>query len=156
MTKDNNEGLLAQIERYFNCELTDEEEMRLRLRIAHTSLRHPTVDEARAVMGIRRPAVRWSFMPLLAACSVAASLAVTVALGTSLLKTPGVGAQGNCIAYVNGEKITDEEAVLRLTIGNLTDLESGHEEVRESMMEDIRQIVPEVDKFEVDGNPFAE
>ena len=67
-----------------------------------------------------------------------------------------MGAQGNCIAYVNGEKITDEEAVLRLTIGNLTDLESGHEEVRESMMEDIRQIVPEVDKFEVDGNPFAE
>ena len=46
--------LLALLERYYECSLSDEDEHRLRGIIATTRLRHPAIDEARAVMGFRR------------------------------------------------------------------------------------------------------
>lgn len=154
--KNNIDSLLNDIERYFNCELSENEESRLRRQIAQTQLRHPAVDEIRALMGIRSRRRKLNFRPVMAACSVAASLALVVSIGVSLLSGPSNSFTSDCVAYVDGERITDEEAVLRLTIGNLAEFESGHEEVKESMIEDFRGIASAIDEFEIDGDPFIE
>ena len=47
--------LLELIERFYDCSLSDEEERQLRLTISSTTYSHPSIDEAKALMGFRRP-----------------------------------------------------------------------------------------------------
>ncbi|MDE6813670.1 MAG: hypothetical protein K2J28_07585, partial [Duncaniella sp.] len=84
--------LLEQIERYFDCSLTDAEERALRDEIAVTPLSHPAIDEARALMGFRRvqeTAIRRSsrHTALRAAVSIAAAIALVVTLALHFLSS---------------------------------------------------------------------
>ena len=108
--------LLALLERYYECSLSDEDEHRLRGIIATTRLRHPAIDAARAVMGFRRArratkgnfAARWKVYG-----AVAAGLAMLVAVGITVQGTYRQGDPGlSCIAYANGTTITDEDVIL--------------------------------------------
>ena len=49
--KKNKEYLLKEIDKYFDCLLSDEEEERLRDELSVTNFVHPKIDEAKAVMG---------------------------------------------------------------------------------------------------------
>lgn len=147
--------LLADIGRYFDCLLSDREETDLRSRIACLPDGNPIVDEARAVMGVRRPVGNARSGIALKICSVAASLAVLVSLAVVLFDKP-VAVEERCMAYVDGMVVTDEEAVIRLTLGNLEELEQSRAHVREAFVEDFDGISSAVEKFEMDGDPFAE
>lgn len=153
---DKDRQLLDDIERYFDCLLSDEEEMELRRRVAATGLRHPAVDEAVAVMGLRRKVRRLNFRPVLAACSVAACLAVIVSVGMSLHRSTPAAMDSSCIAYVNGRVVTDEEAVMLLAEGSLREVGSCGESFREDLSEDMEGIVSAIDRFEMDGDPFED
>lgn len=113
--------LVDDIGRYFDCSMTDAEEADLRRRLAASTAIHPAIDEARAIMGLRRGR-RQRIAPrryLRAAAGIAAACAVAVSLGAMLLRHQSPDTQEFCMAYVNGIAITAEEDVLRLTMGNL-------------------------------------
>lgn len=108
--------LLRQIDSYFECELSDAEEKELRYMLAVTTLEHPAIDEARAVMGLCRsePIVRSGIRyGILVA---AASVILLISLGMAVMLKPWTAteAENVCIAYVGGQCITDENAVFEL------------------------------------------
>lgn len=106
-----NERLLAQIEQYFDCRLSDSGERQLRKLVAETSLRHPAIDEVRAVMGLRKPAPCKSAVRR--RLTAAASVAVLLSLGLWFALRPSA-ATAECVAYCNGTVVTDEAQVMSL------------------------------------------
>ncbi|MDE7474816.1 MAG: hypothetical protein K2M71_04225 [Duncaniella sp.] len=154
--------LLEQIERYFDCSLTDAEERALRDEIAVTPLSHPAIDEARALMGFRRvqeTAIRRSSRPtaLRAAVSIAAAIALVVTLALHFLSAPSMAGTetdgGTCVAYVNGCRITDEADVVRLMMADLHEFESNVDDVETALTDDIGDITALLQSYE---NNFPE
>lgn len=147
--------LLADIERYFNCKLTDAEETDLRHRLAGTAFIHPAINEARAVMGLRRPIRSNTHKTrgfIRAAASVAASVTVLAALSVFVVRQPTAAAPDYCLAYVNGVAITAEEDVLRLTLGNLDGIYAP-DEMEADAIEDLDALSGAVEIYEND-DPF--
>lgn len=144
--------LLPLIERYFDCDLSDKEERELRVAIAATTLVHPAIDEARAVMGVRRVTSKRhrSGVRTRAIVSAAASLLLVFALGYSLLRfTPGRSDDvSRCIAYAHGEKITDEDEILRLIATDLREASTGTGDEVRSFEEELGDVAPIIDSFE--------
>jgi len=105
------ERLLAQIEQYFDCRLSDSGERQLRKSVAETNLRHPAIDEIRAVMGLRKPAAYKAAVSL--RLTAAASVAVLLTLGLWFAFRPSTTA-AECVAYCNGTVVTDEAQVMSL------------------------------------------
>lgn len=102
--------LLERVEMFFDCRLTDDEERKLRQELSACRLQHPVIDEARAVMGLRRPGRKGAaFRPwFMAAASVA-----LVAIIAARVLIPSSSAS-ECVAYCNGKVVTDEEQVMAL------------------------------------------
>lgn len=125
------EAMLVAIELYFDCRLSDEEERRLRRAIAVTRVSHPAIDEARAVMGLRKPAERVIVSrKVLRKISIAASVALLIAGGIGISRYFSESSLENkSIAYVNGVKVTDEDEVMRLFNANLSIMSDGIEEM---------------------------
>ena len=125
------EAMLVAIELYFDCRLSDEEERRLRRAIAVTRVSHPAIDEARAVMGLRKPAERVIVSrKVLRQVSIAASVALLIAGGIGISRYFSESSLENkSIAYVNGVKVTDEDEVMRLFNANLSIMSDGIEEM---------------------------
>lgn len=123
--------MLVAIELYFDCRLSDEEERRLRRAIAVTRVSHPAIDEARAVMGLRKPAERVIVSrKVLRQISIAASVALLIAGGIGISRYFSESSLENkSIAYVNGVKVTDEDEVMRLFNANLSIMSDGIEEM---------------------------
>lgn len=162
--------LLDLIERYFDCSLSDPEEEQLRSIIARTTLSHPAIDEARALMGFRLPSSAASKasgqsnvlpadslparsrkrLSLRAAISIAAAIAVIFAIGLHLsLNAPLRGAaQTQCIAYANGERITDEADVIRLLTEDLREFNDGVEEADRNLNDELNIIAPVIEDYE--------
>lgn len=148
-TTRNTERLLKQIERYFDCLLSDEEEAQLRRELSVTDIAHPVIDEAKALMGFRTikladasgsdPAkssdTALPFRPTL--LRIAAAAMIVLALGAALKLAFPAPEPSECIAYANGHSLTDEDAVMQLMIENLTVLEEGVNEVREDVIEEL-------------------
>lgn len=162
---DNNltlQQLLKAIELYFDCSLTDEQEMGLRHEIAMTPYSHPAIDEAKAVMGIRATSAKKDkkseqaknkfTQKILPSLSIAASIALIITLGVifAIPQTP----EHTCVAYVNGKKVTDEDAVIALMSQNIDELHDGANEVRQTLVDDLKIIAPAVDKYDTNLNPF--
>lgn len=143
--------LLDFIERFFDCSLSEAEERQLRHSIADTSLSHPAIDEARAVMGLRKPATRQrqsrNFHRTL---RIAATVAVLLAIGAYLFITPSSGNFGNnkCIAYTNGRCITDEEAVLNLLREDLREFDDAVEDSDRSFAVELSDIAAFIETYE--------
>ena len=141
--------LLDRIERYFDCSLSDEEERALRRDLALIDSDAPVIQEAKAVMGfsaIRTPRRekkrRWGVPAYAAAAAIAAIL-----LGGGLfftLRSPTLisGDTGECIAYVNGERVTDEQKVMEILFSDMAELNEGAEEAREDVLDDLADIIP--------------
>ena len=125
------EAMLVAIELYFDCRLSDEEERRLRRAIAVSRVSHPAIDEARAVMGLRKPAERVIVSrKALRQVSIAASVALLIAGGIGISRYYSESSLENkSIAYVNGVKVTDEDEVMRLFNANLSIMSDGIEEM---------------------------
>lgn len=161
--------LLDLIERYFDCSLSDPEEEQLRSIIARTTLSHPAIDEARALMGFRLPSAaskasgQSNILPadslparsrkrlsLRAAISIAAAIAVIFAIGLHLsINAPLRGAaQTQCIAYANGERITDEADVIRLLTEDLREFNDGVEEADRNLNDELNIIAPVIEDYE--------
>lgn len=161
--------LLEAIEQFFDCRLTDAQEEELRKQIALTSFSHPAIDEAKAVMGFRKvvntgkesnahkeitiPSKRIDRRGFMAGLSVAASVALIITLGIMLLK-PMDSVSSQCVAYVNGQRVTDEEIVLALMAENTHEFNEAADEAQQSLINELEFIAPVVDKYESNINPM--
>ena len=159
--------LLEAIELYFDCSLTDEQEKGLRHEIAMTTYSHPSIDEAKAIMGIQSAAIsrkvsghehkqtyRKFTSRILPAMSIAASLALIITLGVLFARPVAKPATPSCVAYVNGKIVTDEEAVLALMAQNIDELHEGVSNANETLIDDLGLIAPVVDKYDTNFDPF--
>lgn len=148
--------LLEEIERYYDCSLSDTEERALRRTIASTTLSHPAIDEARAMMGFLRPEAaaaqtkRGRRITLRAAMSVAAAVAVLFTLAVGYLRhSSAYGDESTCIAYVNGGVlITDEEDIIRLIAADMREFGDGTAEAVESFHGEFDDIAPLIEHYE--------
>lgn len=116
-------GLLEKIEQYYECKLSDAQEAELRREVAFTRLKHPAIDEARALMGFRRHRER---RPVARYAVVAASVAVLIATAVYMPKA-SVDSDNTCIAYAGGVCVTDEAAVERILSENMNDFSQNLE-----------------------------
>ena len=100
--------MLEMIERYFDCTLTEEEEKRLRVCVAASTHPHPSIDEAKAVMGFLKPKrevvsspakspLRWRSIAAVAA----AAAMLTIGAFFFLYRPINAIEENTCIAYVN-------------------------------------------------------
>lgn len=144
--------LLDLVERFFDCSLSEAEERQLRRDIAVTSLSHPAIDEARAVMGLRKPVRRIErrYRNLHRILRIAATIAVLLAIGAYLFIAPSSGNFGNnkCIAYTNGRCITDEEAVLNLLRDDLREFDNAVEASDRSFAVEMSDIAAFIETYE--------
>lgn len=161
--------LLETIEKYFDCQLSDEQEEELRRQIAATPLSHPSIDEARAAMGFRKVTRRingrgnhvvkntsvrqMDKRGLMAGLSIAASIALIVTLGVMLLQ-PISNGTSQCVAYVNGQRVTDEDIVIALMAENTIEFNEGADKAQQSLINEFEFIAPVVDKYESNINPM--
>lgn len=141
--------LLEMIEAYFDCRLSDEEEKELRHAVAHTKIVHPAVDEARAVMGLRRRVVaKRRSLRLPVSVNIAASVALLVAGAWGVSKYfSQPAAEELMVAYVNGEAVTDEDEVMRLFAANLDIMRQGVEDVNDRMDEMLDIMEPAIEGY---------
>ncbi len=151
--------LLELIERYFDCSLSDEEERMLRLVVADSDSRNPAIAEAKAIMGFgtiksHRPDsitgegpaagdahTTWNRIEWRRILNIAAAVMV-LCLGAFFLNRVLTGHSGGdrCMAYLNGEKVTDEDRVMEVLIENISDLDEGAEEAEQLMLDDIEDL----------------
>lgn len=151
--------LLTLIERYFDCSLSDDEEKQLREVIAVTEISHPAVDEARALMGFRRPAPSAAKAParrsrgtiIRAGLSIAAAVALIITIGIHVINPSAAGQDDyTCIAYVNGAMITDEDQIMDLIAQDLREFNDQAVDTRQSIRKELGDIAPIIDDIESD------
>ncbi len=141
------DDLLERIERYFDCRLSDSEEQQLRREIAYTPLKHPAVDETRAMMGFRRPGTASYRHPVRRIVAVAASVAVIALAATNMVR-PAVSVDSTCIAYIRGERVTDEDAVMSILAENMSDFSEGLDEANDSLQQGIMDVADIIDGYQ--------
>ena len=58
------------------------------------------------------------------------------------------------MAYVNGQKVTDEDIVLALMAQNTTEFHEGADRAQQSIIDELESIAPVVDQYESNTNPL--
>lgn len=153
----NREELHNLIERYFNAETSVAEECILRRELANSALHgDPLADEARAVMGFaigspaaveRRPHKHKSIPSFYQWRNVAAAivaLAATASIMIGAIRHPN----GECVAYLNGERISDRQTVMRLMFSDLGDMADASADVETVIAEDLDNIADVIETIE--------
>lgn len=160
INKINTDELLRNIAQYFECMLSDEEEKELRYQLALTDLDDPAVEEAKAVMGFQtirklHPAnetkanTRWTgFRKLGTAISIAASIALIFVVGFSVISSYKVS-NSDCMAFVNGKIITDEDDVWQIVMQDAEELEEALNECQEGTLEDMEDLGDMVESIDL-------
>lgn len=139
------EQLEALAARYFDGLTSVDEERELMSRLADRKLHGAAADEARFAMGLlsvggdvqRR---RRGTVALRRTMAAAASLVVLVAVAAALLLGNGTGwndRDGQCIAYVNGKKVSDDQAVMALVTGDLRNVDDASDAVSGSVEQQL-------------------
>ncbi|MDE5887682.1 MAG: hypothetical protein K2H46_08870 [Muribaculaceae bacterium] len=158
------EDLIKEIERYFECSLSDEEERALRDRLMRTGICHPAVDEAKALMGFRTICYRESreekktrglshrkVVRLMQ--GVAASL-LLMAVGAGIVSIFDNRQYGNeCRAYINGRFVSDDDDVLALLTENIQEFNAGLSMAQDDLMRDMGDFETMVERIESEFNP---
>ena len=126
------------IERYFNADTSLEEERLLRRELA-TGINNPddpVIQEACAVMGLhvirRKPAAIWRNV-----AAVAVAIAVTGSLLSGVIRQQSTG---ECVAYVNGQRISDRDAVMKLMFADLNEMEEASNCIEASITNELHEI----------------
>ncbi len=141
------DSLYKMIDRYFDGELTIEEERGLLQELLNHPKGDPEIEEALAVMTAARvvpgSVVRnrrqiWK--------GIAATVAILVVSGV-ILSAVGMairgslyGNQDNAIAYVNGVKVSDETKILSIIQGQLEEMSMASEEMNGELASDLDDI----------------
>ncbi len=151
--------LLEDIDRYFDCSLSDEQERLLRRRLAATRHVHPAIDEARMLMGFYRQERRHSpyfrGRMIAAVAGIAAAVAVVFALGWKMHKgQPDPMAGDVCLAYSGGQIITDEDAVIAIVAETMSEVHNGVFTANSDLRDDVSIIAPAIDRYVTNFDPI--
>lgn len=143
--------ILELIERYFDCSLSDEEEMRLREVVARTSYSHPSIDEVRALIGFRRSvgviAKTNNRYLRRVVISAAATVAIIMAFGLELMlnRQNPITSDFQCVAYIDGRCITGESEVIQLITADIVEFSNVVEESNVDLMNDFSEVAPQIE-----------
>ena len=118
------------IERYFDGETSIQEEQMLRATLADCPWNSEAIDEARFTMGyfaahrqeterVAKKSNRRKFI------GIAASIAIILAIGIPAMYHSWFAPQPQCIAYVNGKVIDNDDAVMALIESDLNKMEDA-------------------------------
>ena len=136
-------NLHSDIERWFDGDMTVAEERALRKRLLSFEDHDETVDEALAVMGFsgirQRKSKRMTYWKGIAAASIVALTGFGL---YSLMVSSGMK-ETECYAYVGGERIDNQAAVLQLMENQLGEMASATTDISrevEDELEDFRVI----------------
>ncbi len=121
------------IARYFEGKTSDEEEQLLRRFLASPESASPRYDDIRAVMGffaVGRALHAYSVQPQkrrrAVLMKVAASLLLLLTVGTSWWAIDNH--RNVCVAYINGQRITDREIVMQQVEQSLATVSRNHDQ----------------------------
>lgn len=148
MTKHQLEQL---IEKYFEGETTLEEEQTLRKELARTCEISAAIDEARAVMGyslvqkgnltVRKYTNIWRKVAASAA-AIAVFAVIGVQLSMNRTETP------ECIAYIDGQKITDSEMVVSMMLSGLSNVAQAAEASQSQTLDSFENLASAMEQFD--------
>ncbi|MDE5876003.1 MAG: hypothetical protein K2H47_00630 [Muribaculaceae bacterium] len=160
--KDNLSYLLQEIDRYFDCLLTDEEEEELRKKLVVTKLNHHTIDEAKALMGFRVPekarkrkidgfseVFRYKKVKYVA---VIAAIMTLTGLTGYLFQLNNNFVSGDCLAFVNGKCIRDEDAVMEIIFQNMSELEQATDEMKVDFIDELDDLASATEDYDSEFN----
>lgn len=134
------------INRYFDGETSVQEEQALRETLADCPWSSEVIDEARFTMGYF--AAHKQQRQLQAAKSdrrhfiaVAASIAIVLGIGISVLSSQWFKPRNECIAYVNGRVIeNNQEAIMSLIAQDLSTMDNAAREIAGAISDDMEEI----------------
>ena len=126
-----NQAELEQlIERYFDGETSVQEEQMLRETLADCPWSSEVIDEARFTMGYfvahrkaEQQTSKKSYRRQV--IGIAASIAIILAIGIPAMYHNWFAPQPQCIAYVNGKVIDNDDAVMALIASDLSKMEDA-------------------------------
>lgn len=130
------------IERYFEAETSEQEEQELLQFLLSPDAEDERYDEVRATMGYALTARKRkeAKAPRKAAFSHrwAAAACILLVCGAGFLTYHLYSQQEDCVAYVYGEKITDDETVENYMVSTMSEtLASGDDDILEQQLQDI-------------------
>lgn len=147
-----NNDLLRRIDAFFECQLSEEEELALCKDLLDTSFTHPAVNEALSVMGFRtarryldppleRRKCGQERLPRRRFAWIAAAGIVAIVATIAFLYPSSSSTDGSFIAFVNGERITSEEEVLNIMRLNMNEFEDGVNDAESDIFSELDIIV---------------
>lgn len=135
---------LALCEKYFDALTTNEEEKALLHFLASDAANHPAFNEIKAVMGylstgksITKKKKMHTVGKVMQWASMAACIAVTAVIGTSIYRQGTLQATGNreiFYACIDGKEYTDEEFVMQHMLATMNRMSSSGDNVIEQQM----------------------
>lgn len=140
------EELEILITKYFDCELSELEELLLNKIIAVTSLDSPMIMEYKAVVGFltkvkNAPAAkrcpsfrRWMQI------SAAACVAVTLGIGSYHFRKHTDPSLTQCVAYVGNNVIEDKSTIMMIIDNDLSALREASSIVNDGMEKDLQSL----------------
>ncbi len=144
------------IDKYFECELTEHEEVLLHRIIAYTSLDSIRIRECKAVMCYPASASRIkihersTFRKWLN-LSVAACIAIILGAGVYTLRGNEDIPVRQCIAYVGNAVIEDEDIVMQLIANDLSAFREASSFIDENMEDDLTVLSNAVNNLEINN-----
>lgn len=154
LTTDELESL---IECYFDCSLSEDDEASLRKVISATRLDSALIREAKAVMGYgaakrerRMTLGRRLNSRLRAIASVAAAVAVIAAGVNAYHHGRSTEDANQCVAYVNGQRIDNKDAVMQMMKVDLLTMQNGSESVAARIGFDLSAMGNAIDERIID------
>lgn len=139
-----NQAELEQlIDRYFDGETTVQEEQSLREALADCPWSSELIDEARFAMGYfaahkqqQQRVVKKNYQRQV--FGIAASIAIIIGICFSLFSRQWITPRYECIAYVNGKVIADnQQAIMSLIAQDLNDMDMATREMDDAIADDM-------------------
>lgn len=144
------------IERYFNAETSVEEERILRRELSGTTADgDPLADQARAVMGfslVKESAqtgtsahrILTALHPWRKVAAAIAAVAVTGSIISGVMRQP----EGECVAYLNGQRISDRQAVMEMMFADLNDMGEASADIQADIALNISEIADAINSLD--------
>lgn len=133
--------LHQQIDRFFEAQLTHQEEQSLFKTLLETEGQDPIADEALAVMLASRMATKATKtrkrIPRIRIACIAASIALILGFGVFLIHQPK---ESQTFAYVSGKKIHDPNEIKNIVVTQLSDIQESSDFFSQTVSSDLDDI----------------